>query len=61
MKVKLERGAVQSLKDWINDGDGGINEIVLFVGDGHSGHGLYVSLAEYPEEGAEFLGSLEAA
>ena len=30
-------------------------EIRLQWGDGHSGRGLYVSLAEYPEEGAVLL------
>lgn len=31
------------------------SEVRLQWGEGHSGRGLYVSLAEYPEEGAELL------
>ena len=30
-------------------------QIRLQLGNGHSGHGLYVSLAEYPEEGSTLL------
>src|SRR6185295_19335822 len=33
----------------------------LDVGDGHSGMGLYVSLAEYPDEGTVFLGKISTA
>lgn len=32
----------------------------LMVGDGHSGHGLYVAQAEYQDEGAVLLASLPA-
>ena len=31
------------------------NELRLMLGEGHSGYGLYLSMAEYPEEGAELL------
>lgn len=31
-------------------------EVQLQFGDGHGGRGLYASYAEYPEEGAEYLG-----
>ena len=31
------------------------NELRLVLGKGHSGYGLYVSMAEYPEEGSELL------
>lgn len=34
--------------------------IRLMVGDGHSGHGLYVAQAEYQDEGAVLLASLPA-
>lgn len=60
MKVRLTEGAVQALMDWIDDGDGGISELTLHVGPGHSGEGFYVSLTEYPEEGAEFLGAADS-
>ena len=39
------------LRQTIGD-DGEPNAIKLHIGDGHSGHGLYVSLSDYPEEGA---------
>jgi hypothetical protein len=31
------------------------NELRLMLGEGHSGYGLYLSLADYPEEGSELL------
>ena len=43
------------LRDWLNDGDGGLNDVTIHVGRGHGGPGLYVSLTEYPEEGAALL------
>lgn len=33
-------------------------EVVLSIGNGHSGHGLYVWEAEYPEEGATFIAAM---
>jgi len=39
------------LRQQIGD-DGEPYAIKLQIGNGHSGHGLYVSLADYPEEGA---------
>ena len=32
-------------------------EMCLTIGGGHSGHGLYVSEVEYPDEGSLFLGA----
>lgn len=37
------------------DDEGNYSEIRLLVGSGHAGHGLYASLDEYPEEGAEII------
>lgn len=55
MQFNLDDDAVRTLKEWINDGDGGQQPITLFSGDGHNGPGLYVALTEYPEEGAAFI------
>ena len=59
MKIMLTEAAGIVLRDWLGD-DESPEEINLYVGDGHSGHGLYVSLRDYPEEGSEFLGTVEA-
>lgn len=40
------------------DGDDDPTPIRLLLGDGHSGYGLYLAAAEYPEEGAELLCSI---
>jgi hypothetical protein len=51
---ELDEAEAAMLRDFIGsmDGDGEASAITLWSGDGHSGHGLYVSLTEYPEEGA---------
>lgn len=58
MDVTLDQAACAALfamlKPATLDGDE-CTEIRLQYGDGHSGHGLYASLAEYPEEGSELL------
>lgn len=51
----LDEVAARTLRDWLNDGDGGLNDVTIHVGRGHGGPGLYVSLTEYPEEGAALL------
>jgi len=38
-----------------DDEDGSFSPIALTVGYGHAGHGLYASLSEYPEEGADII------
>lgn len=53
MKIKLHEEAAQALKDWL--GDDPAQPITLHIGEGHMGEGLYVSLNDYPSEGAEFL------
>jgi hypothetical protein len=55
MQVQLTEEQVMALKEWMDDGDGGPTSITLTYGEGHSGRGLYVSLTEYPEEGADLL------
>lgn len=40
------------------DGDDDPTPIRLLVGNGHSGYGLYLAAAEYPEEGAQLLAEL---
>ena len=41
--------AVKNLADWMNDGDGGLQEVTLHV---DAEGGLSVSITDYPEEGA---------
>jgi len=36
-------------------GDEEAAEITIFIGDGHSGYGLYVCLTEYPDHGATLI------
>lgn len=55
MQIYLNADAVKVLKDWIDNDEGEPNEIVLTHGEGPLGRGLYVSLAEYPEEGAALV------
>lgn len=55
MEIELNVQQVFTLMDWINDGDGGVNAITLTYGDGAQGHGLYVYMTEYPEEGATLV------
>lgn len=55
--VHLDAAAVETLnvyseKDTDGDEWPGLR---LQLGNGHSGHGLYLSLSEYPEEGSELL------
>jgi hypothetical protein len=44
--------ALSYLRDMFVQSDGGLTPIRLLAGDGHSGRGLYVASADYPEEGA---------
>jgi hypothetical protein len=55
--LTLDECASGLLRDTIGsaDEDGAPSSVRLQVGDGHSGYGLYVSAADYPEEGAIFL------
>lgn len=45
----LTEVAVKNLADWMNDGDGGLQEVTLHV---DAEGGLSVSITDYPEEGA---------
>jgi hypothetical protein len=47
--------ALAFLRDMVVQADGDLTSIRLLFGDGHSGHGLYVASADYPEEGAILL------
>ncbi len=53
MKIEISSESARALRDWIGEEN---NEVTLHVGPGHSGDGLYVSSADYPEEGSDFLG-----
>jgi hypothetical protein len=43
--------ALAYLRDMVVQSDGDLTPIRLIVGDGHSGRGLYVFSADYPDEG----------
>lgn len=58
MKIHLTEEAGKALRDWLGD-DEEPEQLSFYVGDGHDGHGLYVFQRDYPEDGSEFLGSLE--
>jgi hypothetical protein len=46
------------LRDMIVQDDGELTPVRLLLGDGHSGLGLYVASADYPEEGAVLLAAV---
>ena len=49
------------LRDMIVHEDGDLMPIRLVIGGGHSGHGLYVASADYPDEGAILLAPTPAS
>lgn len=52
----LNEEAVKLFQQWAGGDDSNEpSEVRLQYGDGHSGRGLYISLAEYPEEGSSLL------
>jgi hypothetical protein len=61
LDVTLDEAAVEMLNAFsspsphLND----YSELRLSLGEGHSGYGLYLSLAEYPEEGSELLVNIQ--
>lgn len=55
MKIRLNEEQSKTLREWISDSD-----VTLHIGDGHSGPGLYVSINDMPEEGAEFIAPMPA-
>lgn len=52
--------ALEFLRDMLVQSDGDLTPIRLFIGDGHSGRGLYVASADYPEEGAIKIADIAA-
>ncbi|WP_278536123.1 hypothetical protein [Delftia acidovorans] len=62
MDVTLDEDQAGLLRDMLGDREAYPEAITvrLLVGDGHSGHGLYVAQAEYQDEGAVLLASLPA-
>jgi len=59
--VTIEDEPAKMLKAFLTsplDGDEDPTLIRLLLGDGHSGYGLYLAAAEYPEEGAQLLAAL---
>lgn len=57
--VVLDEDAADLLRQTIGD-DEDASPVRLMVGAGHSGYGLYVSSADYPEEGAVLLREMPA-
>ncbi len=58
LDVSLDQAACELLFAMVSPStpeDKDYSEIRLQLGDGHSGWGLYVSMAEYPEEGSTLL------
>lgn len=55
-KTQTRRVAKVDLSPWLDGQADKIDEseMIFHVGEGHSGFGLYVSSAEYPEEGSDF-------
>ena len=56
--ITIDDDALKFLRDMIApayDDDDELQPIRLLLGDGHSGYGLYVASADYPEEGASLL------
>ena len=61
MDVTLDQPACELLYAMVSPAlpdDDNFSEVRLLIGQGHSGYGLYVASAEYPEEGSELLASL---
>ena len=58
LDVTLEGEEAQALYDLLGDDREDLSPLRLLVGDGHSGYGLYVALAEYQDEGAELIASI---
>jgi hypothetical protein len=56
MQLNLTADEAETLRDMIGDDEP--QAIVLFIGEGHSGHGLYASSEDYPEEGSVRVTSL---
>ena len=50
-----DEDVLQLIRDMVAHEDGDLMPIRLLLGDGHSGHGLYIASADYPEEGAHLL------
>lgn len=56
VKMLLEDADLKFLHGLSQPGDDGeFSTIALHVGNGHAGYGLYASLDEYPEEGADII------
>ena len=47
--------ALATLRDMVVQDDGDLTPIRLVVGGGHSGYGLYIASADYPDEGSILL------
>lgn len=50
-----DENALSLIRDMVAHEDGDLMPIRLLLGDGHSGHGLYIASADYPEEGAHLI------
>ena len=55
LAVTLTRNELEYVAAFLSDEEGTERDdeaVLLLVGDGHSGYGLYAAHPEYPEEGA---------
>lgn len=52
--------ALSYLRDMVVQSDGDLTPIRLLVGEWHSGYGLYIASADYPEEGAVKIADVAA-
>jgi len=53
--------ALSYLRDMVVQSDGDLTPIRLLVGEWHSGYGLYIASADYPEEGAVKIADVAAS
>jgi hypothetical protein len=58
LDVTIDGDEAKALYDLMGDDREDLSPVRLLVGDGHSGYGLYVALAEYQDEGAELIASI---
>lgn len=55
--IRLSNNQIEAINQMQVEGAEGEDAVaILFVGNAHSGEGIYVGSSEYPEEGLMFLG-----
>lgn len=61
LKIRLDEDAAETVISMMSGLGLETEDVVLIVGNGHAGFGLYVHQVDYPEEGAEFAGRLRGS